>query len=88
MGHVLSGCFVRRQQPVKISCLSSGTPRSTRERERECVCINVLSFVWVMCCLDVSSVVSSLSRCLVFRQAPRVKREREKERESVCVLMC
>ena len=63
-----------------------------REKEREsvCVCINVLSFVWVMCCLDVSSVVSSLSRCLVFRLAPRVKREREREREreSVCVLMC
>ena len=39
VGLVLSGCFVHRQQSVKMFCLSSGTPClvcvCVRERERE-----------------------------------------------------
>ena len=40
-----------------------------------CVCVCVAeseSFEWVLCCLDDSSVVSSLSRRCVFSQVPRV----------------
>ena len=39
---------------------------------------------WVLCCLDVASIVNSLSRCSVLSQVPRVY-ERERERECVCV---
>ena len=45
--------------------------------------------MWVLCCLDVSSIVSSRSRCFVFRQAPRVlsvcvcKRERERDKSFI-----
>ena len=37
-----------------------------------CVCSIEWSFEWVLCCLDVASVVSSLSRCCVFCQVPCV----------------
>ena len=40
------------------------------------------AFKWVLCCLDVASTVSSLSRCSVLSQVPRVY---ERERETVCV---
>ena len=39
-----------------------------------CVCARVdlsESLEWVLCCLDASSVVSSLSRCFVLSRAPR-----------------
>ena len=39
-----------------------------------CVCARVdlsESLEWILCCLDVSSVVSSLSRCFVLSQAPQ-----------------
>ena len=39
------------------------------------LCVSVAeseSFEWVLCCLDDSSVVSSLSRRCVFSQVPRV----------------
>ena len=42
------------------------------------------AFEWVLCCLDIASTVSSLSRCSVLCQVPRVY---ERERESVCVRM-
>ena len=38
-----------------------------RERERELYTRERKALVWVLCCLDVSSIVSSLSRCFVFR---------------------
>ena len=82
--------------------LKSGTP-SLRERERErerervcvceCVCLYMYSsfcekaFEWVLCCLDVASIVNSLSRCSVLSQVPRVY-ERERERECVCTFVC
>ena len=81
VGLVLSGCFVRCQQPVKMMRLSSGTPCfvsvSVTAWNCDCVCVCVCAVVseslkWVLCCLDVSSVVSSLSRWCVFRQVPRV----------------
>ena len=81
VGLVLSGCFVRCQQPVKMMRLSSGTlcfvSVSVTAWNCDCVCVCVCAVVsesleWVLCCLDVASVVSSLSRCLVFRQVPRV----------------
>ena len=94
---MLSGCCVHCQQPVKMLRLKSGTP-SLREREREresvCVCVRLYmcsslcekTLEWVLCCLDVTSIVNSLSRCSVLSQVPRVyKRERERERERVCV---
>ena len=43
------------------------------------------SLEWVLCCLDVASIVSSLSRCFVLSQVPRVY---ERERENVCVYVC
>ena len=50
-------------------CVREGERGREREelytRERK-------ALVWVLCCLDVSSIVSSRSRCFVFRQAPRV----------------
>ena len=49
------------------------------------------SLEWVLCCLDVASTVSSLSRCSILCQVPRVyerERERERERESVYLCMC
>ena len=88
---MLSGCCVHCQQPVKMLRLKSGTP-SLRERERECVCVRLYvcsslcekALEWVLCCLDVASIVNSLSRCSVLSQVPRVY-ERERERERVCV---
>ena len=87
---MLSGCCVRCQQPVKMLRLKSGTPNL---RERECVCVCVRLYMcsslcekaleWVLCCLDVASVVNSLSRCSILSQVPRVY-----ERESVCVYVC
>ena len=68
-----------------------------RERERERVRVHMYvcnslcekAFEWVLCCLDVASTVSSLSRCSVLSQVHRVyERERERERESVYVCMC
>ena len=89
VGLVLSGCCVRCQQPVEMFRLKSGTPSL---RERECVCVRLYvcsslcekALEWVLCCLDVASVVNSLSRRSVLSQVPRVY-ERERERESVCV---
>ena len=89
MGLVLSGCCVHCQQPVKMFCLTSGTP-SLRERERECVyvcmCVAVCErkplsgscVVWMLCplsaaCQDAPSYV----------RYPEFTRERERE----CVRM-
>ena len=67
------------------------------ERERECVCVRLYvcsslcekAFEWVLCCLDVVSIVNSLSRCSVLSQVPRVyEGERERERVCVCVYVC
>ena len=53
-------------------------------RVHVCVCMCVYqyvyvalsgSFEWVLCCLDVASVVSSQSRCFVFSQVPRFMSE-------------
>ena len=93
---MLSGCCVHCQQPVKMLRLKSGTPSLRgREREREsvCVCVRLYmcssfcekAFEWVLCCLDVASIVNSLSRCSVLSQVPRVY---ERERERVCVYVC
>ena len=49
-----------------------------------CSSLREIAFVWVLCCLDVVSTVSSLSRCSVLCQVPRVY---ERERERVCVRM-
>ena len=93
MGLVLSGCCVHCQQPVKMLHLMSGTPRFTRERERECVyvcmCVAVckrkpLSGSCVV--LNVASTVSSLSRCSVLSQVPR--RERVRVYIYMCVTVC
>ena len=47
------------------------------------------AFEWVLCCLDVASIVNSLSRCSVLSQVPRVyEGERERERVCVCVYVC
>ena len=51
-------------------CLKSGTPRCDL-----CVYARVdlsESLEWILCCLDALSIVSSLSRCFVLSQAPRV----------------
>ena len=67
---MLSGCCVRCQQPVEMLRLKSGTPRFVSE----CIYVYVAvseSFERVLCCLDVASVVSSLSRCCVSSQVPR-----------------
>ena len=80
---MLSGCCVHRQQPVKTLRLSSGDSDllslvtyfslrhclcvCEREREREREIVNVLTGRG-SCCLDVASIVSSLSRRCVFRQ--------------------
>ena len=57
-------------------CVCKGGRESEREREREreeeLYTRERKALVWVLCCLDVSSIVSSRSRCFVFRQAPRV----------------
>ena len=50
-----------------------------------CSSLRKKAFEWVLCCLDVTSTVSSLSRCSVLSQVPRFMRERERERESVCM---
>ena len=52
-----------------------------------CSSLRKKTFEWVLCCLDVASTVSSLSRCSVLSQVPRVY-ERERERESVCTYVC
>ena len=65
------------------------------EREREYVCVRLYvcsclcekALEWVLCCLDVASVVNSPSRCSVLSQVPRVY-EKERERECVCVHLC
>ena len=81
VGLVLSGCFVHRQQPVKMFRLSSGTPclvsmcvcvcsvcvcvcvcvrEGERGREREELYTRERkALVWVLCCLDVPSIVSN-----------------------------
>ena len=76
----------------RCSVLSQVPRVYERERERECVCVCVRlymcssfcekAFEWVLCCLDVASIVNSLSRCSVLSQVPRVY---ERERECVCV---
>ena len=54
-------------------CVREGEREREREREKEELYKRERkALVWVLCCLDVSSIVSSRSRCFVFRQAPRV----------------
>ena len=64
-----------------------------------CVCVHVCvcvyryvalsgSFEWVLCCLDVASVVSSLSRCCVFSQVPCVLWVNHEDLMSMIVYVC
>ena len=62
----------RPSSAVKMFRLSSGTPCLVSREREELYKRERKALVWVLCCLDVSSIVSSRSRCFVFRQAPRV----------------
>ena len=92
---LIGSCVVWMLRPLSAACQDAPSyvryHEFTRERERVCVRMYVCSslrkkaFEWVLCCLDVTSTVSSLSRCSVLSQVPRVY---ERERECLCTYVC